>query len=231
MRQQINLYQTGARQGSTTLSAASLATGLAAVTLLLVAVWFYGSRQVMALERNVATLRTQQQQQLAMTGVVGAARNDRSGAKNLQAQVKQLQLELAQHRHALELLRAGVAGDPGGFTARLEALARGHIEGIWIDHLVLGGATGILSLSGGTRDADLVPQYLRSLTAQPALAGTRFDEFGIEGAKSHAATITSTDAATAVAEANATLTAKPPVGIRFHATNSTPSIVVPDGKS
>jgi Tfp pilus assembly protein PilN len=225
MRQQINLYQTAARGQRMTLSAATLAVGLLATIAVLVAIWIYGSRQVATLEASLVTLRAQQQQLLDVATTADTARGERKRPQSLQVQVKQLQLELAQHQRALELLRDGAAGESGGFAARLAALAHQHMDGIWIDHLVLGGAAGVLSVSGVTRDADLVPRYLRGLAAEPALAGTRFDEFGIEGPKY---VPTTTDA---TADATASNTAVKPTGIRFHATNSAATSKLPDGNS
>jgi hypothetical protein len=223
MRQQINLYQTAARGQRMTLSATTLAVGLLATTAVLVAIWIYGSRQVATLEATLVTLRAQQQQQLDVATAADTARGERARPQSLQAQVRQVQFELAQHRRALELLRGGAAGESGGFAARLAALAHQHMEGIWIDHLVLDGAAGLLSVSGGARDADLVPRYLHGLAAEPALAGTRFDEFGIEGPKY-------SPAATSDATASSSPTAKP-TGIRFHATNSAATSKLPDGNS
>lgn len=226
MRQQINLYQSAQRQTRMTLSALTLAIGLLVTSAVLTTMWFYDSRQLATLRQSVLALRAQQQQQLDAATVADTARSGHKRPQTLQAQVKQLQLELAQHQRALELLRAGAAGESGGFAARLAALAHQHVDGIWIDHLVLGSAAGVLSVSGGTRDADLVPRYLRGLAAEPALAGARFDEFGIEGPKYVPAVTESASDATASSS-----TPAKPTGIRFHATNSAAPIKLPDGNS
>src|SRR6185369_13529064 len=66
------------------------------------------------------------------------------------------------------------------FAARLEGLARQHVEGVWLDHLTLGGTANALSLSGTTVNPTLVPEYLHNLAADPALRGAQIDEFVIE---------------------------------------------------
>jgi len=66
------------------------------------------------------------------------------------------------------------------FAARLEGLARQHVDGVWLDHLTLGGTANALSISGTTVTPALVPQYLRELAADPALRGAQIDEFVIE---------------------------------------------------
>jgi hypothetical protein len=58
---------------------------------------------------------------------------------------------------------------------------------LWIKRIDLGSASGSMGLSGGTLDPDLVPRYLKALASEPALKGTRFDDFSIEREKDAAA--------------------------------------------
>ena len=62
----------------------------------------------------------------------------------------------------------------------MEALARRHVNGLWIDGLAMSGTRSTMSISGGSVDADIVPAYLRSLSTETVLSGTRFDDFVIE---------------------------------------------------
>jgi hypothetical protein len=97
----------------------------------------------------------------------------------VQAEAKKLAAQLGERRHVLDLLRSGAAGTTAGFAGRLEALARRRVDGVWLDHIVLGGAGGVSSLAGYTLNPDLVPRYFQALAAEPALRGTRFEEFRI----------------------------------------------------
>ena len=94
--------------------------------------------------------------------------------------MKQAEAEVIGRTRALALLRAGALGRTTGFADRLEALARRHVEGVWIDRMALSGATGSMSLAGATFDPNLVPRYLQNLGAEPVLAGARFDELVID---------------------------------------------------
>jgi hypothetical protein len=98
----------------------------------------------------------------------------------LQVQVTKLSAEITARHQALEILRNGGAGQTGGFAQRLEALARRHTDGLWIDRVVLSGTTGAMSVAGATVNPDLVPTYLRALAGESALTGTRFDQLTIE---------------------------------------------------
>lgn len=180
MRQQINLYQPILRTepklfGSTT---AMLAVG--AVFAMLVALWGYGTYKVHRLQQSAQQLKQEQEKQEKALAQAGTFSASRSKPADLEAQVKRAEAEVTARTRALELLRAGAAGHTTGFADRLEALARQHVDGVWIDRMALSGATGAMSLGGATFDANLVPRYLQNLAHEPVLAGARFDQLIID---------------------------------------------------
>ena len=87
---------------------------------------------------------------------------------------------MSERTQALQVLQSGAAGQTSGFATRMEALARRHVNGLWIDGLAMSGTRSTMSISGGSVDADIVPAYLRSLSTETVLSGTRFDDFVIE---------------------------------------------------
>jgi Tfp pilus assembly protein PilN len=183
MRQQINLYQPIFREERKALSAGSVAIGLTLIVAGLTVVSIYGRHSVAELEASVQTLRDQanrQQEALAQASELQAA-----GAKPLDAETRlnQLSAKVSEREQALKVLQSGVAGQTTGFAARMEALARRHVPGLWLDGMKLSGTSTSMSLQGATANADIVPVYLRSLAADAALAGTRFDEFVIQRAE------------------------------------------------
>jgi hypothetical protein len=179
MRQQINLYQPVFDEKRTRLSARTAASMLGIVCTALLFWRIYGGRQVTQLVKEVQSVRAQQQRQAELAGAAGAAQASRGNPVSLQAHAKQLATQLRERQRVLELLRSGAAGASGGFADRLEALARRRVDGVWLDHVVLGSAGGVSSLAGHTLDPNLVPRYFQALAAEPALQGTRFDEFRI----------------------------------------------------
>jgi hypothetical protein len=183
MRQQINLYQPAGDGPRRTLSASTVMSGAVVLALALVALWGYGRWEISRLTRGVELVRRQQQAQQSMLSMTSTSNGPRMTQAEIDARVKSLTAEVAVRGRALELLRTGAAGQRTGFAARIEALARRHLDGVWLDHVILGGADNMMSLSGGTFDADLVPRYLQSLAEDVALNGARFDEFIIEQPK------------------------------------------------
>jgi hypothetical protein len=80
----------------------------------------------------------------------------------------------------MDMLASESGAGPHGFATRLRAFAARHVDGIWLDRLMLGANVDAVSVSGTTLSPDSVPRYLRSLAHDPALKGGRIDEFFIE---------------------------------------------------
>jgi hypothetical protein len=180
MRQQINLYQPIFSQERKQLSAVTVVGAIGVIMAMLLGISVYADRRVDQLERDVQAMRaraTQQEQVIAKAGEVFAARGNPA---EIDARVKQLTESVAARRRALKVLQAGAAGQTTGFASRLEALARRHVDGLWLDGLVLSGTTGSMTLRGATLNAGTVPIYLQGLARETALSGTRFDDFVIE---------------------------------------------------
>lgn len=180
MRQQINLYQPVASQGRKAFCAATAGVTLAVVVVALAGLSVNAAIRVNRLERAVEqlrSLRSQQEAQLARSGDLQAAR---ASPVDVQARVDRLAGIVADRTNALAVLQSGAAGRTSGFAARLEALARRHVDGLWIDSLIMSGTNGSMTLSGATTDAEIVPQYLHNLSREPVLAGTRFNELTIQ---------------------------------------------------
>jgi len=180
MRQQINLYQPIFRRARKTLSAVTVAATLGVVALALTGFALFTARGVQRLEAQVAALSEQQQQQQAQLAKVGEALSQQARRTDVEAHVKALTAALSERTQALQVLQSGAAGQTSGFASRMEALARRHVNGLWIDGLAMSGTHSTMSLTGGSVDADIVPVYLRSLSSESVLSGTRFDDFVIE---------------------------------------------------
>ena len=180
MRQQINLHQPIFRRERKTLSAITVATTLGVVAVALTTFSLYTARDVGRLQTEVAQLTEQQQKQQAQLAKVGETLSRQARRADVEARVKALTATLSERTQALQVLQSGAAGQTSGFASRMEALARRHVYGLWIDGLAMSGTRSTMSISGGSVDADIVPAYLRSLSSETVLSGTRFDDFVIE---------------------------------------------------
>jgi hypothetical protein len=178
-RQQVNLYQPVADASNQPFSARTAGFAIAAMAGTIVLIWGYGAWQVSRLQSSVEELSARQRKEDEAVAALGSMHAARANPEELQARIKELTGQIALRRKALERLKQGGEGRRTGFAPALEGLARSHVEGLWLSHLVLSGSAG-MTLEGTTLDADLVPRYLHGLSADPALSGERFDELVIE---------------------------------------------------
>ena len=180
MRQQINLHQPIFRRERKSFSAVMVVTTLGVLAVALTAYSVYTTRSVDLLQKEVTQLTEQQAKQQEQLLKVGELHSKQARRSDTEARVKALTTTLSERRQALHVLQSGAAGQTSGFAARMEALARRHINGLWIDALAMSGTQSTMSISGSSVDADIVPAYLRSLSSEAVLSGTRFDDFVIE---------------------------------------------------
>jgi hypothetical protein len=183
MRQQINLHQPILREEPKLFGATTALRAFAIVLVALVLMWGVAAYKVKQLEQTAQTLRDVQAKEQESLDAASSMSASRATPADLASRVKRAEAEVAGRTRALELLRAGAAGRTTGFAARLEALARRHLDGVWIDRMALSGSTEAMSLGGATFDPDLVPRYLQSLSQEAVLAGARFDQLAIERPK------------------------------------------------
>jgi hypothetical protein len=182
MEQQVNLYQPilGAEKRLFSARAIGLALSLLAVSLFGLAA--FGIWRTGRVEHSVALLEQQQTAQLAMFERAGAALQPGLSLAEIETQAKELSADIAARERALSIVRRGTVSPATGFAARLEALARRQIDGLWLHDIVVGSGDGRLALRGATVDPKLVPAYLGAIAQEPALDGVRFDKLAMRRA-------------------------------------------------
>ncbi len=177
--QQINLYQPIFRKQRQIFSAATMAQALAIVGVALLAMYAYGATKIAALESEVVQLEgreTALTTQLAlMDPAFGANRR-----AELETELNRLNGTLEGQQRLIEQLRKQPLGRAEGFSDYLAALGRQRTPELWLTALAINGGTGAIDLTGRSLHAELVPEYMRRLGSEAALAAQRFDRFEIE---------------------------------------------------
>jgi hypothetical protein len=176
MEQQVNLYQPILGAEKRLFSARAIGVGLGLLGLCLCGLAVFGSWRTGRVERSVALLEMQQATELARVERTGAALQPGRSLAELETQAKSLSADIAARERALDLVRLGTASPATGFAARLEALARRQLDGLWLRSIVVGSGDGRLALRGNAVDSQLIPAYLAALAEEHALAGVRFDK-------------------------------------------------------
>jgi hypothetical protein len=179
MYQQINLYQPIFRKQRQVFSAATMAQALGVITAALLAIYFYASVKVSALEAEVVQLESREtalMTQLArMDPALGANRR-----AELEAQLTRLNATLEGQQRLIDELRKQPLGDAAGFSAYLAALGRQRTAELWLTAFAINGGTGAIELEGRTLRPELVPEYMQRLGREAALSAQVFDSFELE---------------------------------------------------
>lgn len=178
MHQQINLYQPIFRKQRLMFSAVAMAQAAGLVTAALLAFYGYGAYKVGRLEAEVTRLESLEQTYTARLGGIdpSLAANARAGVEQ---EIAALNATLADQQRLIEVLRDQPLGGSEGFSGYLAALARQHRSELWLTRIAVNGGTRALELAGRSVRAEAVPEYLRRLGAESALAGQRFDRLEI----------------------------------------------------
>lgn len=179
--QEINLYQPVSKGVRGMLSARSTAIVFGIVGATLTGLWGFAWWQVDKLNDAAQVVRNQQQAQAAMVAAQGP-QLDALTDEDLDALILRLTDAVDSKSRAVQLLDNESRTVLAGFSTRLRAFGTRHIDGIWLDRLMLGPTVESVSVSGSTLVPDSVPRYLRSLAQDPALKGGKIDEFVIEKA-------------------------------------------------
>jgi hypothetical protein len=183
MEQLVNLYQPILGAEKRLFSARAIAAGLTVLAVSLGGLDAFSAWRTIRIERAVTLIEKQQSAQIAMNEHVSAALRPGLNLAELQAEASTLSADIAARGRALDLIHLGTPSPTTGFAARLAALGRRQIDGVWLHTIVVGSGEGRLAVKGATLDPRLIPLYLAALAEEPALDGVRFDTLTIRRAK------------------------------------------------
>jgi hypothetical protein len=183
MEQQVNLYQPILGAEKHLFSARAIGISLAVLAVSLGGIDGFSVWRTARFERSLALVEQQLAAQVAMNDRAGAALRPGMNLAELQARAQRLTADIAARERALDLVRVGAASPSTGFAARLEALGRRQLDGVWLHSIVLGSGEGRLAMRGAAVDPRLIPLYLAALAEEHALDGVRFDTLAIRRAK------------------------------------------------
>lgn len=179
MSRQINLVNVSLRKQTALLSSANTVRIVGGFFLLLSLIAAYLSQQTHKLETERAdAVRLADD---ARNGMTQAAQQfpPRASSPMLQAEIRNIEEKINSRDRVFEVLKSGVVGKSQGFSGLLEAFARQGVNGLWLTGISMNGAGDQMRISGNALSADLIPQYITRLSAEPALRGRNFTAFQV----------------------------------------------------
>ena len=182
MEQQVNLFQPILGAEKRLFSAQTIGLGLAVMIVCLIGLAGFGAWRTQRAERSLGQLEQQESATLELATHTSASLRPAQSLAELDTEARELSAGIGARERALAIVRRGAANLTQGFAARLEALARRQLDGVWLSGIRIGTGTGRLAMQGGTTDPRLVPAYLAALAAEPALQGAQFDKLAMRRA-------------------------------------------------
>lgn len=176
MTQQVNLYQPILRQQQKVFSAGTMARLLGAITVLMLLMYAFSYWQLARLEDENRQLRAQQAELAARLVALSGNARARSESAELRSRAEAAERELELKQKLAALLRDRPLADGSGFSDAFAGLARQRIGGLWLTGVSVknAGPRREVTLRGYTAQAELVPQLVQRLGAEPAFQGMQF---------------------------------------------------------
>ncbi len=171
MSQHINLFNPDLLPQRTHFSAAAMVQSLALVLAAMLLLQVFAARQARSLEQMVAETNQQVAQRRDQLVALTRQFSDQGSSKKLAEEMARVEAQLRRRSELFAELKTSVGSEAEGFSPYLTALARRTIQGVWLTGVEIGARPNELVLRGRALSAELVPAYVRALSADPAFAG------------------------------------------------------------
>lgn len=176
MSQQINLYQPIFRNTRKVFSARTGLAIHAVLILALAAIHGYGRWQVAALDARVTQLAGMRDGGVARLEQLRARFPPREESPLLKRELARRGAELERARELAGTLAGETFGNTTGLSPYLAGLARRHVDGTWLTRIDIAHGGHAIGVAGRALRPELVPIYLRRLSAEPVFAGKTFSQ-------------------------------------------------------
>jgi len=181
--QQINLYNPAFIPRRQWLNGQSLATMAGAMLVALAIAGGWSAQNARSSGDAAAAAKAELKQAQAAFDAEKRAFDARKPSSALLAEVEQAQELLAMREEVLAALGKSLGSEdsPGvGFSDYLKGLARHARSGLWLTGFRVDAGGENMTLTGRAVDKALLPEYVRSLNAEPAFVGKAFAGLRIE---------------------------------------------------
>lgn len=179
MSQQINLYNPAFEEKRKLFGAATMVQALLVLVLGVAAMWFYANRQVADLQARASAGAAQLAKKKAQLAMVGTEFAPRQKSPELEARLAEAEAQLAALKRIEGVIARGELGNAKGYSEYFRALARQHVEGLWLTGVAITGAGCDIGVRGRALDASMLPGFLGRLTNEKIMQGKSFGSLQI----------------------------------------------------
>jgi hypothetical protein len=174
MSQQVNLYNPAFEERKKLFGAAAMAQALSVLSAGVVALALYGNGRVAALEQQADAGAAQLEKKKAQLAAVSTEFAPREKSPELESRLAQAEAQLASFKRVAAVLERGELGNTSGYSEYFRALARQHVDGLWLTGLAITGAGCDVGVHGRALDPSLLPGFLARLTQERIMRGKSF---------------------------------------------------------
>nr|WP_314544770.1 PilN domain-containing protein [uncultured Massilia sp.] len=171
MSQQINLFNPAFEKQKNLLSATGMASaaGATIVVLAVAGAVAHVKTADLQVEADAGAKRLEQAQQ--RLAAVSAEFAPRAADPLVASQLQEAEGQRAALQGVRDLIEHGDMGNTQGYAEYFRALARQHVEGLWLTGVRVNGAGLDLGVQGRALDPALVPGFLARLRNEPVMQG------------------------------------------------------------
>jgi hypothetical protein len=175
--QQINLFNPVFLQQKKIFSARTMGAALLVLFVGVAALQVYGKMRLQALQKQADAGAAQLAQKQARLTSVAAEFVPRQKSAAVEAELAEAEGQLAALRDVSGVLARGELGNTQGYAEYFRALARQHVDGLWLTGVHIAGVD--IAVRGRALDPQRVPGYLNRLTTEPVMRGKAFGSLSI----------------------------------------------------
>lgn len=179
MKQQINLYQSQFHIQPNPLSPQRIGIGFSVLLVVLAVVYGLLSYSVSSGRGELARAQADQAKMAEQMAELQKLAGPKEKSQLLENEVQRLETERSRKMPLMDFFSAESSKNVQGFSPSLSALARQHLEGMWLQRIILADGGTRMLLEGSALQPELVPRYLGGLAKDGAFSGLEFNKFVI----------------------------------------------------
>jgi len=184
MSQQINLFNPVFLKQRKYFSLLAMLQALGLIVLGSLFLYGYALYQVRQLEQQSATTNKRHSAEQARFERSAAEFSPQQAMQTLQAEIRQLEQNLAEQARMVDTLKSGSIGNTTGYSQYMSAFSRQVVQGLWLTGFKMTGDAAQISLSGGVLDPELLPVYIQRLGKEQVMRGKTFSTLQMQQPKS-----------------------------------------------
>lgn len=179
MSQQINLFNPVFLKQKKVFSAVNMLDALAVLLIVVFLFYAYASITTLNLDRQAVETAWQYDQAKLRLAQAGARYAPKTVDAALEAEVNNLQAQLAARKAALDNVGIGTLAHEAAYAEYMRVLARQSLAGLWLTGFRFARGGAEIEIAGRALLPELVPAYILRLNRERVMSGRAFESLSM----------------------------------------------------